>query len=363
MTSTHDCQLNTANSAASLRQRLGCWVNERWKTELILGAPAIAARLGLSWKDLCNRREQIEIDQQTQGRVCHWADSSPLTVSRIFPQVGARLLQNCLRESPVNFNPTKNGASTSPDVSFVLGVRGTGRLPQFLATVQSLLGQQDCESEVVVVEQSWKQEFQNIVPEGVRYLHTPATSADMPFNRSWALNAGAVNARGRVVVLHDGDYVVPTHFAKEVSQRVAGNVQSARLARLIFYFDQSTSEQIQQSHSLAKVRSVSRIVQNNPTPMALTKEAYLAIGGHDESFYGWGGEDNEFLDRARTLNHCEGAFLPVFHLWHPEAPNRSGDRNANRLTQIMDRSPHERIQQLTSRPFGQLTPQVTWKPA
>lgn len=346
---------------ATLKSQLGCWANERWKTELILRAPAIAARLGLTWKDLCNRHEQIEIDRQTLGRVCQWADSSPLTVSRVFPQVGARLLQHCLRESAVNFNPTKNGASKSPEVSFVLSVRGTGRLPQFLATVRSLLGQQDCESEVVVVEQSWQQEFQKIVPEGVRYIHTPATSPDMPFNRSWALNAGAVHARGRIIVLHDGDYVVPAHFAKEVSQRICGDIQSARLPRLIFYFDQSTSEQIQQSHSLAGVRRVSRIVQNNPTPMALTKEAYLAIGGHDESFYGWGGEDNEFLDRARTLNHCEGAFLPVFHLWHPEAPNRSGDRNTGRLKQIMARSPAARIAQLTSRPFGQQTPQVPWQ--
>jgi hypothetical protein len=360
MVSTDDCQLTTANSAGSLRERVGCWINERWKTELVLRSPAIAALLGWSWKDLCNRHEEIKMDHHTHGRVCCWRGSSPLTVARFFPHVGGRLLQHCLREWPVNFTRTASASSGSPDVSFVLGVRGTGRLPQFLATVQSLLGQQDCESEVVVVEQSWKQEFQQIVPEGVRYIYTPATSPDMPFNRSWALNAGAVHARGRVVVLHDGDYVVPAHFAREVSRRVTGTIQSARLPRLIFYFDQESSEQIQQTHSLTKVRSVSRIVQNNPTPMAVTREAYLAIGGHDESFYGWGGEDNEFLDRARTLNHCEGSFLPVFHLWHPEAPNRSGDRNTDHLQKVMSRSAKERIELLSSHSFGQQIPQILW---
>ena len=48
------------------------------------------------------------------------------------------------------------------------------------------------------------------------------------------------------------------------------------------------------------------------------KEKYLAAGGENEKFYGWGPEDAERLKRLEimnlTIHHTEG---PLFHLWHP----------------------------------------------
>ncbi|GAB5442271.1 MAG: hypothetical protein Fues2KO_26200 [Fuerstiella sp.] len=312
--------------------------------------------------DLHNRAEEISEDQATGGRVCHWQDSSPLTVARFFPQVGARFLHHCLDLWPVSFQPRQDAMSEQPEVSFVVGVRGTGRLPQFQATVDSLLAQEECQSEVIVVEQSWEQQFAKIIPGGARYIHTKATSPDMPFNRSWALNVGAREARGRVVVLHDGDYVVPKFFAREVARKVSGEIQSARLPRYIFYFDQETSADIQERRTFNDVTRLEKIVQNNPTPMALTRDAYLRIGGHDESFYGWGGEDLEFLDRARTLRHAEGAFLPIFHMWHEEAPQRaSGHRNRTILDERMAVPTAARKSQLAQAAFGMMKPAVKWE--
>ena len=34
--------------------------------------------------------------------------------------------------------------------------------------------------------------------------------------------------------------------------------------------------------------------------IALEREAYFEIGGYDECFVGWGGEDNEFFQRCQT---------------------------------------------------------------
>lgn len=346
----------------SLKQQLGCWLHERSRTELLLRAPAIARRSGLTWLDLHNRWEQISEDAVTGGRVCHWRDSSPLTVAKFFPRVGARILHHCLRLWPVSFEARENAMSDKPEVSFVIGVRGTGRLPQFQATVDSLLAQEECPAEVIVVEQSWEKQFAEIIPAGARYIHTQATSSDMPFNRSWALNVGVREAKGRVVVLHDGDYVAPKFFAREVARKVSGEIQSARLPRYIFYFDQQTSAGIQQRRTFDGVTRLEKIVQNNPTPMALTRDAYLQIGGHDESFYGWGGEDLEFLDRARTLRHAEGAFLPIFHMWHEEAPQRaSGHRNRSILDQKMAVPTAARKSQLAQAAFGMMKPAAEWQ--
>ncbi|MDO9580732.1 MAG: glycosyltransferase [Bacteroidales bacterium] len=59
------------------------------------------------------------------------------------------------------------------------------------------------------------------------------------------------------------------------------------------------------------------------------KEKYLAAGGENEKFYGWGPEDAERLKRLEimnlTIHHSEG---PLFHLWHPRGKtSRYSDNN------------------------------------
>lgn len=329
--------------------------------ELLTRFPNLSRKLGWEWHDLCNRNESIRVDKNSNGRICEWANTSALTFAKLSPRAGGRFLQHCLKQWPVQFRSEPSSISSAPDVSVIIGVRGTARIPQLIATIESVFGQKDCEIEVVVVEQSWDQQVVEILPPGVRYVYTKPTVENMPYNRSWSLNVGARTAKGRVLVLHDGDYVVPNEFAKNISKRIVDKVDALRLPRYIFYLDRQNSEVVQTTKSFDSVSEVSQIVQNNPTPMAITREAYLRIGGHDEAFYGWGGEDNEFLERVRTLNHCEGAFLPIFHMWHPEAPNRSGDRNRDNLERICAAPVAQRIEQLTGRNYGRKTPSVRWQ--
>lgn len=340
----------------TLKRRLGCWIHERKDAEMVLRIPLVARQLGRNWLDLCNRHESISVDPGSGGRICHWVDSSPLTVARLFPQVGARLMHRCLKEWPVRFQEFAAATTPSnPEVTFVVGVRGTGRLPQFRAALASLLAQENCSCEVVVVEQSFRPEFESMLPKCVRYEHLQLDSRDVPFNRSWALNRGVQCAAGRIVVLHDADMAVPAGFAAAIRDTLDRGYEAMRLARFIFYLSQAESEVAWTSHSLSHIQRVDRVVQNNPTPIALTRDAYFKIGGHDEAFYAWGGEDNDFLDRARTLKIVEGTFLPVFHLWHPEAPNRSGDRNAGLLERRRAMSTGERIRELANRAWGRPT--------
>jgi len=340
-------------SKYSLKKQIGCWVHERKDTELAILAPRLAASLGRHWLDLHNRSEQISIEAVTGGRICHWTDSSPLTVARMFPRVGARLLRRCLTDWPIEFSEIPAWVnSTEPEVSFLVAVRGTKRLPQFRAVLASLLAQVDCACEIVVVEQSEAREFESILPSVVRYIHTPPPTPDMPFNKSWALNVGARLARGRILIVQDADMAVPMHYAKAIRDTLDRGYDGMRVPRFLFYLTEEDTQIACRDRNFGHVRRIERVIQNNPTPVALRKDAYFQIGGHDEAFYAWGGEDNEFLDRLQTLRTASGTCLPIVHLWHPEAPNRTGDRNREGLEGRRRMPVAERIRELSARAAG-----------
>jgi hypothetical protein len=337
------------------RATLGSWMNERWRTELVLRAPAVARMLGLDWLKLGNRHEALQADPATGGVVVPGGESSRLSVARQFPRVGGRLLEHCLAKWPVALEDQAVEAPTDPELSVVIGVRGTRRLPQFHRCMASLAAQRGARVEVIVVEQSPVPEFEKLLPAHVRYQHQRAGEG-MPYNRSWALNAGVRAARAPIVVLHDADMLVPMDFAAAVIGTMKGRLDALRLPRLIFYLDEATSAIVQSTQSFPQQMQCDTVVANNRTPVAVTRDAYLAIGGHDEGFSGWGAEDDDFMDRLRELRTGEGAFLPIVHLWHPEAPKSDAQANRDRLQRNRATPMPERLRRLASLDWGGAEP-------
>jgi GT2 family glycosyltransferase len=56
--------------------------------------------------------------------------------------------------------------------------------------------------------------------------------------------------------------------------------------------------------------------------LAVDRETFFAIGGFDEAFVGWGGEDNEFWERAQSRKVWPYGYLPLIHLWHEAQPEK-----------------------------------------
>lgn len=315
------------SGAATLKQKLGCWLHERWRAELILRFPRLAQRLGWSWLDQCNRHERLSVDPVSGGRVCHWDDSSRLTLARIFPRCAERLLRHLLERFPVGFKSGQGMPRAGvPDVSILIPIGGRQRLPQFRLALAAARAQEGVACEVIVVEQSPISELSETFPDGVRYLHQ-VSEPGAEFNKSRALNAGALAARGEVLIILDADYLLPRRFASQCVH-VLQSVEALRPARWIFYLDETSSQQLSTTHDCSSINGVEAIVSNNPTPLAVRRSTYWEIGGHDEDYVGWGGEDTEFLDRLRTRCVAEGGWMPVLHAWHESAPKKAdGSRN------------------------------------
>ena len=329
----------------SLRTKVACLWHERWDAERVLMGRSVPWAPRRDWLDLCNRTERLRTDVVTEGRECLWKDSSPLTVSRVFPQVGPRLLRHVMQQWPIVLEQTPVECDQTPDVSVLIAIGGTDRLPQFHLSLKSVLLQQGVRFEVIVVEQSPQPQLEDQLPAHVVYRHQPS-DPDQQFNKSRALNLGAEIAKGGVLAIHDGDYVLPNQYLARCLPMM-DQADGMRPARWIVHLDHRSTQRTCEQGAIPTDASVEKIIQNNPTPMLCTKSCYWDIGGHDESFIGWGGEDLEFLSRLRTHRVLEGGFLPVIHLWHPPAAKKaSGDRNQTLQDQRMAESPQARIARL-----------------
>jgi hypothetical protein len=281
-----------------------------WRTKLgalVYDVPRYLAstwRRG-GWIHMHNRAEETSFDGR--GIECAWKFGSELHLVRVFPRTGARLMRKALLQWPIALADVPAGTD-APVVAFLIGHRGRSRLPLLLHTLRSIAAQRDVAVECIVVEQSPSPEIASELPPWVRYVHQPASESE-PYRRAATLNEGARHARAPLLVLHDNDILVPERYAAEIVERAGEGWEAMDLKRFVFYLDPET-----------RVESVIQNVRGGS--IAITREAYEAIGGFDESFVGWGGEDVEFWERAETRRATRFGYLPIVHLWHAAQPEK-----------------------------------------
>lgn len=322
----------------SLRHRLGAIVYD-W--------PRFVSHIGGDWKLIRNRAETITSDGR--GVRCEWEFTSQLHLANVYPSAARLLMARALGEWPIVLSEEPSARSNDPDLSFVIGHRGLERLPNLLLTLKSIAGQVGVTSECIVVEQSTEPEIEASLPAWVRYLHTPVPPT-LDYCRSSTFNAGAGIARGRILVLHDNDMLVPAGYAAELTARIGEGFDFVDLKRFIFYLAELDTHALFGGARLRTNLAASAVVQNlRGGSVAARRAAFFLIGGFDEGFVGWGGEDQDFWDRAA----CQGSastygYLPIVHLWHPaQKDKRQHDAPAvQRYTQLRSVPPEERIRRL-----------------
>ena len=308
-----------------------------------------------SWVMMRNRDERLMPSSDNSGVACDWQWTSDLHVAKVFPRLGLWLMKRALRDWPIESRnePATELGQDSPALSFIIGHRGKERLPHLLATLRSIAAQREVEFECIVVEQSVTPEVKDELPSWVRYVHTPLPYAEMAYSRSWTFNVGARAARAEALVLHDNDMLVPRDYAKEIIRRIETGYEVMNLKRFIFYLSEAHSAAVMTGRKPLAAKPPETIVQNLEAggSLAITREAYFALGGFDESFVGWGGEDNEFWERASTRRVWPYAYLPIVHLWHaPQAGKVSDNRSTAKLFEELSRVPvNERIADLTAK--------------
>ena len=337
--------------------------------DLSLYLPALM-RAGGAHLAIRNRAERLEPAPDGSGYRCDWKWTSELHAPKVIRSLGSRLMRHALAQHPIlrtDAPSSTQARPATPQVSFLIGHRGAARLPHLLKTLETIAAQRGAAVECVVVEQDQHSQLAPYLPPWVRLVHTPPPTAEMPYCRSWSFNVAVKHARGNVLVLHDNDMLVPADYAAEILRRIEQGYEVVNLKRFIFYLSAAHTKGVFEKSIGLLDSPPETIVQNLEAggSVAITRESYEQIGGMDESFVGWGGEDNEFWERAQTRRVWPWGSLPLVHLFHPAQPGKhdAAYDTAVRYRAMAPIDPRVRIATLRSRPSGRVAGPTGWPPA
>ena len=315
----------------------------------------LSRRCDTPWIYYCNKNEHLISEEGKKGVLCDWQWPSTLLGPIVFPSIGIKLLKEAVKDWPIKFMPAPPLKKDNIELSFIIGHKGLERYPNLMTTLQSLAAQKDVTLECIVVEQSVIPEIRDMLPKWVKYIHTSLPDPKLLYSRSWAFNVGARAAQGHLLVFYDNDLCAPVDYGKELLQLREQGYKAMRLQRFIIYLDEDTSKCLRQNRRMPEIVKPELILQNCVGgTIAVDRKIFFQIGGYDESFIGWGGEDDEFFQRCQRAKIYMYAYLPFIHLYHHQQQDAHQGSNLKFLETRAKISTSARIEELAKRDFGNL---------
>lgn len=150
-----------------------------------------------------------------------------------------------------------------------------------------------------------------------------------PFNKSWGLNVAARMSDAQVLAFGDADLIVPGMVQKSIEHCSDRYAVVKPYRRLVDLTEQESGLLLSGELNLASIDPAEQDRESRGEYLLLCcgwfvirAAAFHKLGGWDERFRGWGGEDDALthvVQRARlpTLEFDE---VPALHLWHPRSP-------------------------------------------
>lgn len=218
--------------------------------------------------------------------------------------------------------------------SYLLPFRddGRGRLDSLLAVLGWVAPLEH--TEFLVIEQD-RAPCAGIssLPDSVRhvFLFNPG-----PFNKSWAFNVGAKNARGEVLALADVDILVDASVIQACLNECRGKFEAINPYSELVDLDLGRTETFRRTGDLvaSQQERINRDYKGEYLCFCgglyvIRKSAYLRLGGQDERFLGWGGEDDVMSIKIGLLEKtATNRSALAYHLFHEPASARiSSDVN------------------------------------
>ncbi len=225
------------------------------------------------------------------------------------------------------------------DVDFVIPVRidSIVRLENLLAAIKYLTSHFQTNIYVLEAAAFNNQVLEKTLPSGVAYFF--AEDFDPIFHRTKYINALKNKGIGKYVAIWDADVIIDFHQiidAINLLRNAAADVafpydghfyDTTEIVRSVYL---ETSDFSVLSSNIAKMYMLYGTNMNGGA-VIIKRNKFEAAGAEDESFYGWGPEDWNRVEKWKkfdyTIKRADG---PLFHLSHPRDQN--GRLNSNWLT-------------------------------
>ena len=199
--------------------------------------------------------------------------------------------------------------------TYVIGYRHSpDRLQNLRKTLDWINGFVGCE--VIIVEQDKHSKISHL---NLKAKHIFLKST-LPYNKSWGFNVATKYSNSNIIVFADSDLVMdPNQFIE--SLKSVEQYEMVNPYKSFIDLDQNESglrfEQILQINRPGRGELDHQKVPLCGGICIFRKDAIMRIGGWNESFVGWGAEDDfvslkvkHFLNWTEIPNKC-------YHLYHP----------------------------------------------
>ena len=193
------------------------------------------------------------------------------------------------------------------------------------------------ELEVIVVEQDAIPRIQEALPDaGCKWIfaYNPG-----PFNKSWGFNVGVRYCSTPILGFGDADLIVDGVLAQCIAYCARGIQTLKPYRRLIDLTPEETAIVRGGNYGFQPSRSEASAPNREPRGefvvfggglFFMRTDAFRQVGGWDERFVGWGGEDDAMtykIERSR-LSAVELDEHPAIHLWHRRSPEATSGQPA-----------------------------------
>ena len=169
--------------------------------------------------------------------------------------------------------------------------------------------------EVIVVEQDKHSKISHLNFKAKHIF----TKSNMPFNKSWAFNVGIKNSTSNLIVFGDSDLIMePNQFItalNSMSQYEMVNPYNT----VIDLTQQESTSPLEQMIQINRPGRGETDIQKVPLCGGIClfrKEAIMRIGGWNEDFWSWGGEDDFQSIKVKQLLSYTELQAKCYHLYH-----------------------------------------------
>jgi predicted glycosyltransferase involved in capsule biosynthesis len=170
--------------------------------------------------------------------------------------------------------------------------------------------------EIIIVEQDSSPKLPTFTLKGFKYIFT---KSNFPYNRSWAFNVGLKNSTTNVIAFGDSDLIMtPTSLIESIKQLQNYECVSPynKVIDLEMYENNLNLIQLEQINRPGRGELDNQKINLTGGIVIYRKESILKIGGWDQSFIGWGAEDDFQTHKTKMLLSWFENKAKVFHLYH-----------------------------------------------